>query len=392
MSWAPQTANCTDPKHDFRRLAIRQVYVGVQEGDGPKGMGEGGECSVGVLPVGLTIDQIIMASAPEHGQGGVHIVAPPDGCHMTLIPHSQLSVVTRVFVGRDLIPKECWSPTGEIEMPCGNMLKMSVGVMSESGDAPEVEVLGMEDVSDINDGSQGDGRPLFITRDVVATNVAAGRTRVLVNISAGDTRAEAASTFTIGFRSHTFSMRRPPHWDHEDLSSVFDGIYVVSLPRHRERSERVRDEVVGGAGLGGGVDNVIWEAFDASISGAGAAMTLRVAGRMGGTGSGWSPGAVGCAESHYRLLRHIADHGGSRMLVLEDDVVWNQAAGGVQALVQAMSVLPGDAELAFIGHCHARYRDGGGSTWRRGGACCTHAYAVSGQGASMLADLLYPLW
>ena len=103
---------------------------------------------------------------------------------------------------------------------------------------------------------------------------------------------------------------------------------------------------------------------------------------MGGTGSGWSVGALGCAESHYRLLHAIQDSSMNRVLILEDDVAWNRGGGwDVNGLLQAMQELPDDADIAFLGHCHARFNVGGAArgAWRRGGACCTHAYTISGE-------------
>jgi len=53
------------------------------------------------------------------------------------------------------------------------------------------------------------------------------------------------------------------------------------------------------------------------------------------TGSGWTVGAFGCAESHFRLLLHLAQRGDARGLVLEHDSL---LAPGV-SVEQACSVL-----------------------------------------------------
>jgi len=52
-------------------------------------------------------------------------------------------------------------------------------------------------------------------------------------------------------------------------------------------------------------------------------MYTYVGAKMTGTGSGWSEGAIGCAESHWGVFQHVYEEGFGRALILEDDVVSN---------------------------------------------------------------------
>eukprot|EP00802_Teleaulax_amphioxeia_P027593 Tamp_28995.p1 GENE.Tamp_28995~~Tamp_28995.p1 ORF type:complete len:123 (-),score=11.24 Tamp_28995:303-671(-) len=103
-----------------------------------------------------------------------------------------------------------------------------------------------------------------------------------------------------------------------------------------------------------------WEAFDAGEAIAHEFALLRVAGRHLGTGSGWTVGAFGCAESHFRLLLHLAQRGDARGLVLEHDSLLAPGVSVEQAcsvLQGAMAEVPEDAELLFVGHCFPRLRE-----------------------------------
>jgi glycosyl transferase family 25 len=135
-----------------------------------------------------------------------------------------------------------------------------------------------------------------------------------------------------------------------------------------------------------------------------------------------SLGAIGCALSHRRLYEDMVASGWSRMVVLEDDVV--PRASTIELLPAALGELPPTWELCYLGYwqneeistgrrltqlTYAAIAPLGLSRWRPGEALrllprgfsphlrragrhmCTHAYAVSREGARKLAALQTPV-
>lgn len=135
-----------------------------------------------------------------------------------------------------------------------------------------------------------------------------------------------------------------------------------------------------------------------------------------------SLGAIGCALSHRRLYEDMVASGWDRMVVLEDDVVPRDAT--IALLPDTLRELPPSWELCYLGYwqnevislgrrlrqlSYAALAPLGLSRWRPGEAfrllprahsehlrragrhMCTHAYAVSRDGARKLAALQTPV-
>jgi glycosyl transferase family 25 len=133
-------------------------------------------------------------------------------------------------------------------------------------------------------------------------------------------------------------------------------------------------------------------------------------------------GAIGCALSHRKLYEDMVANGWERMVVLEDDVVPRvpEVAGVAEALLE----LPPTWELCYLGYWQNEVVTAGArlkqlayvalaplglSRWRPGEAVrllprrysprlrragrhmCTHAYAVSREGARKLAAAQTPV-
>jgi hypothetical protein len=86
----------------------------------------------------------------------------------------------------------------------------------------------------------------------------------------------------------------------------------------------------------------------------------------------------------------VHDEGFGRALVLEDDGVLHPKAN-LSLLLQAMREVPGDAEIAYLGHCFSRTHFLVTPLWRHGAASCTHAYVIWHFCAARLLQLLLPL-
>jgi len=135
-----------------------------------------------------------------------------------------------------------------------------------------------------------------------------------------------------------------------------------------------------------------------------------------------SLGAIGCALSHRKLYEDMVAGGWDRMVVLEDDVI--PRASTLALLPDALRELPPSWELCYLGYwqnedispgrrltqlVYAAIAPLGLSRWRPGEALrllprsfsphlrragrhmCTHAYAVSREGARKLAALQTPV-
>jgi glycosyl transferase family 25 len=212
----------------------------------------------------------------------------------------------------------------------------------------------------------------------------------------------------------------PTDFAFEFLNGWADRIFVVSLRRATERRERVRGRLRG----------LRYEFFDAVDKqdldrdqlvrdGTYDERRTRSAYRFR---KEMSLGAIGCALSHRRLYEDMVANGWERMLVLEDDVVPRTEA--LAALPDALRELPPTWELCYLGYwqneivtLNRRLRRAtyvalaplGLSRWRLGEALrllprsisphlrragrhmCTHAYAVTREGARKLAAAQTPV-
>jgi glycosyl transferase family 25 len=204
------------------------------------------------------------------------------------------------------------------------------------------------------------------------------------------------------------------------LNRWADRIFVVSLRRAADRRARV------GAALAGlrfefldAVDKKDLDRDRLVREGTWDERRTRGAYR---SGAGMSLGAIGCALSHRKLYEDMLANGWERMLVLEDDVV--PRIPEVAGVAEALGELPAGWELCYLGYWHnelvttrARLKRAsyvalaplGLSRWRFGETLrllprpfsphlrragrhmCTHAYAVSREGARKLAQAQTPV-
>jgi glycosyl transferase family 25 len=206
----------------------------------------------------------------------------------------------------------------------------------------------------------------------------------------------------------------------EFLNGWADRIFVVSLRRATDRRERLRERLAG----------LRYELFDAVDkrnldrallvrNGTYDESRTRGAYRLRRE---MTLGAIGCALSHRRLYEDMVANGWERMVILEDDVV--PKVDVIASLPDALQELPRTWELCYLGYwknevvtTQQRLRQAayvalapfGLSRWRPGEALrlvprpfsphlhragrhmCTHAYAVSREGARKLAEAQTPV-
>lgn len=207
---------------------------------------------------------------------------------------------------------------------------------------------------------------------------------------------------------------------YEFLNGWADRIFVVSLRRATERRERLKERL---AGLGyeflDAVDKLDLDRDRLLREGRYDERATRRAYRFR---KDMTLGAIGCALSHRALYERMLASGWERMLVLEDDVV--PRAGALAALPDTLRELPAKWDLCYLGYWRnegvtprGRLRQAayvalaplGLSRWRTGEALrllprrfsphlrragrhmCTHAYAVTREGARKLLAAQTPV-
>lgn len=207
---------------------------------------------------------------------------------------------------------------------------------------------------------------------------------------------------------------------YEFLNGWADRIFVVSLRRETDRRARMAERLAGlRFEFRDAVDKQDLDRDALVRDGTYDERRTRAAYRFT---KDMSLGAIGCALSHRRLYEDMVARGWERMVVLEDDVVPRVAA--LDGLPDALRELPPTWELCYLGYWQnevvtlgARLRQATYvalaplrlSRWRTGEALrllprpfsphlrragrhmCTHAYAVSREGARKLAAAQVPV-
>jgi glycosyl transferase family 25 len=206
----------------------------------------------------------------------------------------------------------------------------------------------------------------------------------------------------------------------ESLNGWADRTFVISLRRATDRRERARERLEG----------LRFEFFDAvdkdqldrdRLSGDGTYDERRTRSAYRHR-KDMSLGAIGCALSHRRLYEEMVANGWERMVVFEDDVVPRTTA--LPALPEVLAELPPTWELCYLGYwqnenvtiqrrllraVYVALAPLGLSRWRLGEALrllptsftphlrragrhmCSHAYAVTREGARKLAAAQTPV-
>ncbi|HNA01198.1 MAG TPA: glycosyltransferase family 25 protein [Ferruginibacter sp.] len=204
------------------------------------------------------------------------------------------------------------------------------------------------------------------------------------------------------------------------LQQYFDKVLVVSVPRFAARHEKVKREL---AGLS---FDFFWGAdkqqLDPDTIKRDGTYDETTAKKLQRQGKPLNLGEIACSLSHRMLYEEMLKQQWKRVLVLEDDIVALEQ--NLPALSQTLAELPADWELVYFGYLkHEQVTTGlrikqffyklisalGGMKWtytmvrnmlprpfskhlkRAGFHDCTHAYAVSLEGAARLAKAQTPV-
>lgn len=204
------------------------------------------------------------------------------------------------------------------------------------------------------------------------------------------------------------------------LNGWADRIFVVSLARAAERRARTRARLAG-------LDYRFLDAVDkldldrAELVASGVYDERRTP-RAFRHRAEMPLGHIGCSLSHRAIYEQIVAHGWRRVVVLEDDVV--PGPGDLELLPAALGQLPESWELCYLGYLGneavtprarlkralyvalaplglSRWRPGEAlrllprplspNLWRAGRHLCTHAYAVTLEGARKLLAAQTPV-
>ena len=99
------------------------------------------------------------------------------------------------------------------------------------------------------------------------------------------------------------------------------------------------------------------------------------------------PGGVGCTLSHWSLWNHLFLSKVHEAMIVEDDV--KLCYGFQQEFDKSYAELPGDWQLAFVGHCCAGDKPSTQVTpriWDVRWPMCTHCYLVKHSALEVLLD------
>lgn len=204
------------------------------------------------------------------------------------------------------------------------------------------------------------------------------------------------------------------------LQQYFDKILVVSVPRFSERQERLKETLKGlSFDFFWGADKLQLDHETAKTDGT---YDEEMAKKLQRQGKALNLGEIACSLSHRNLYAAMVENGWEKVLVLEDDVL--PIEGNMHQLSTALQELPIDWELVYLGYLkHEKVTAGlkakqffykilsalGLMAWsykmvsnllpkaysahlkRAGFHDCTHAYAISLQGAKKLLKAQTPV-
>lgn len=204
------------------------------------------------------------------------------------------------------------------------------------------------------------------------------------------------------------------------LNMFFDHIYVITLQRAKDRHVHLARELEGiDYSIFWGRDN---REFDSDMLEKNNIYNATLAKRHNRYGKAMSKGQIGCSWSHRLVYEDILLHNYTNALILEDDIVINKKA--MTLLPAMMQQLPADWELLYLGfdkHEQAPANAGikkvlyhflhslgllklshktiahlypqkiSPYIYLSGYHDCTHAYAITAEGARKLIDLQTPV-
>lgn len=204
------------------------------------------------------------------------------------------------------------------------------------------------------------------------------------------------------------------------LQEYFDKVFVVTVPRFRDRQEKVRRrlEGIGFEFFYGADKETLTDDFIAREYHYDKKNSLAVRQYF----PPLNPGELACSLSHRMIYQAIVENDWKRVLILEDDVVPDP--DNLVLLRDCLAELPPDWELFYLGYLKNENRSAGSRIkqgwysfmarlgmshlplgmirnrlprpysrhlWRAGFHDCTHAYAVSLSGAKKLLAAQSPV-
>mmetsp|Transcript_15141 Transcript_15141/g.51067 ORF Transcript_15141/g.51067 Transcript_15141/m.51067 type:complete len:765 (-) Transcript_15141:1349-3643(-) len=380
-----------DNYKDFKRLQIDQMLAryGLQRGDAGDFPGRNPQRHEDRKTIA---EQIYHAESNAHRFEQALISHPLPNSTIRVLDKVPVLLVLRIAMGYKLLSPEIPNTILQVEFE-----------YDWPGRSPNVTFLSQEQItlrsSDnhrpfeesrvLHRYADGEEAPHFLSLDYSVGDVAVtipSSVLLTLRVVQGNLSYDFNSTVKLATREPSYEMK-----ENGESPASFSQVFVVTITHQRLDADRLRDVLLA-MNL---PEPSKWEAFDAYEKIAHEFALLQVSEQLLGSGSGWSVGSFGCAESHYRLLSHIAKHNMTRALVLEHDSKLPQgispSAAGI-ILADAMKAAPEDAELLFVGHCHPRWIERENAFWVRGGACCTHGYIVSWAGAIVILNAMNPLW
>ena len=157
-------------------------------------------------------------------------------------------------------------------------------------------------------------------------------------------------------------------------------VYIINLDRKPERYEYVKNQL-DSMGITG---YHRWKATDGFNTGSNElvknGVTTKLAERRG---------LAGCASSHIRLWRHIAENKMGWTLILEDDAHFHPQF--VSLFHKYWRHIPKTAKIVFPGYCGSSDLEKPNDITSEAGVMCLHGYMLSWQGAQYLLDNLIPI-
>lgn len=136
------------------------------------------------------------------------------------------------------------------------------------------------------------------------------------------------------------------------LNDFFDKIYVITLKRSKARHSSIESILKGlNYDIFWAVDGMKLDRDQLEKEGVYNSEQARQAKiEMKTEPRDMTMGAIGCALSHIGIMKEVLDNDYQRVLILEDDISVNEES--VDTLIKALSELPPDWELFYLGYLY----------------------------------------
>jgi GR25 family glycosyltransferase involved in LPS biosynthesis len=158
-------------------------------------------------------------------------------------------------------------------------------------------------------------------------------------------------------------------------------IFIINLDRKHERYEYVRNQL-DNMGL---TNYTRMSGVDGFKIDPNEMITLGVSPKLIEKGKG----LAGCASSHIRMWRHIAENKLGWTLILEDDAHFHPDF--VRLFSKYWNQVPNDAKIIFPGYCGSDKLERSRTRVLSNSVMCLQGYMINWQGAQFLLDKLTPV-